>query len=79
MVVGLRHAVADEVRDRWGALDAGLCRKHRVASVMEIDRGVVAFHDSWCSRKRGIAEDEVMLFVCGGRPLKKAIEGMRKR
>ena len=73
-VVGLRHAVADEVMDRWGALDAGLCWRHRVAFTMGVDRGVVAFHDSWGSKKRGIAEEETMLFVCGGRPLRKAIE-----
>ena len=61
VVVGLRHAAADKVMDRWGALDAGLCRRHRVALAMGVDRGVVAFHESWGSRKRGIAEEEAML------------------
>ena len=73
-VVGLRHGVADEVMGRWGVLGAGLCRRHRVALAMGVDRGVVAFHDSWGSRKRGIAEVEAMLSVYGGRPLRKAIE-----
>ena len=66
VLVGFCHAVAADVMDRWGALGAGLCRRHRVALVMGVDRGVVAFHDSWGSRKRGIAEEEAMLFVCGG-------------
>ena len=73
MVGGLRHAVADEVMDRRGVLDAELCRRHCVALAMGV-RGVVAFHDSWGSRKRGIAEEEAMLFVYVGRPLRKAME-----
>lgn len=71
VVLGFCHAVAADVKDRWGGLDAGLCRRQRVALIMGVDRGFVAFHDSWGSRKRGIAEEEAMLFVCGGRPLEK--------
>ena len=67
VVRGFCHAVAADVMDRWGALGPGLCRRQRVALVMGVDRGVVAFHDSWGSRKRGIAEAEAMLFVCGDR------------
>lgn len=74
VVVGFCHAVAVEVMDRWGALGAGLCRRHRVALVMGVDRKVVAFHDSCGSRKRGIAEEEAMLSVCSVRPLRKVIE-----
>ena len=74
VVLGFRHAVAADVMDRLGALGAGLCRRHCVALVMGVDRGVVAFDDSCGSRKRGIAEGEAMLFVCGGRPLRKVNE-----
>ena len=74
VVVGFCHAVAADVMDLWGPLGAGLCRRHRVALVMGVDRGVIAFHDSCGSRKRGIAEEEAMLFVCGGRPLRKVNE-----
>ena len=62
VVVGFCHAVTDDVMDRLGALDAGLCWRHRVALVTGVDRKVVAFHDSCGSRKRGIAEEEAMLF-----------------
>ena len=62
VVVGFCHAVADDVMDRWGVLDAGLCWRHRVALVAGADRKVVALHDSCGSRKRGIAEEEAMLF-----------------
>ncbi len=72
--MGFCHAVAADVMDRWGTLGAGLCRRHRVALVMGVDRRAVAFHDSCGSRKRGIAEEEAMLFVCGGRPLRKVNE-----
>ena len=64
VVLGFCHAVAAEVMDRCGDLGAELCRRQRVALVMGVDRGVVAFQDSWGSRKRGIAEEEAMLFVC---------------
>ena len=67
VVLGFGHAVAADVIDRWGVLGPGFCRKQRVALVMGVDRGIVAFHDSWGSRKRGIAEAEAMLFVCGDR------------
>ena len=52
-------------------MGAELCRRQRVALFMGVDRWVVAFQDSWGRRKRGIAEREAMLFVCGGRPLRK--------
>ena len=74
VVVGFCHAVAADVMDLWGPLGAGLCRRHRVGLVMGVDRGVVVFHDSCGRRKRGIAEEEAMLFVCGGRPLRKVNE-----
>ena len=68
VVLGFCHAVAAEVMDRCGDLGAGLWRSQRGALVTAVDRGVVTFQDSWGSRKRGIAEEEAMLFVCGGRP-----------
>ena len=70
VILGFCHAVAADVMDRWEALDARLCRRQRVALDMGVDRGFVVFHDSWGSRKRGIAEEEAILFVCGGRPLR---------
>ena len=71
VVLGFCHAAAADVMDRWGDLGAGCCRRQRVALVMGVDRGIVAFQDSWGSRKRGIADAEAMLFVRAGRPLRK--------
>lgn len=71
VALGFCHAVAAEVMDRCGDLGTGLCWRQRVALIMAVERGVIAFQDSLGSRKRGIAEEDAMLFVCGGRPLRK--------
>ena len=72
--MGFCHAVVAEVMVRCGDLCTELCRRQCVALVMEVDRWVVAFQDSWGRRKRGIAEGEAMPFVCGGRPLRRVNE-----
>ena len=63
VVLGFCHAVAAVVMVRCGDFGTALCRRHRVALVMGVDRWVVAFQDSLGRRNRGIAEEEAMLFV----------------